>query len=347
MVYDLTASMLRKVLPKAMTWRTALVLTQAGVQYSEYSQKKPKGADPRYDFPGFDLDRIARDLKVYLGPEARSLRSRGENYNEVLGHLWYLTTKRSFPEGHSIVSYRAEASTEEHKVFTLGLLGDKLHRALEPHYPFLLSPHSKSYWTSMLLCGALWAEHALTPDAICTYTGMTTKQIDEAIARLAKGFTAKSSSGEIRNYKGEVRLSKGKLRLPNELIFFNEPADEVELDNLEFAPVATPAPIRVPAGRPATPAQRSADRELQETQSVAGGIVYRVTGDLATLIRNEAALRGVSAEELAADFLNPRLAEVRGILISLTKQRLDEQKAQLESQYALLTATAQSLGIKP
>ena len=351
-MYDLRASMLKGVLPKSTTWRTALILSQAGAQYSEYSRNKPKGADPRNDFPGFDLEGITQAIKVYLGKNARGVR-----INEVLGHLWHLTTKKSFPEGHSIVAYRPDASTKERPVFSLGKLGDDLHRALENggHYPYLLSIHSKSYWSSILILGALQAGHALTEDQLVTWTGMTSKQITAALDLLVKGFTATSSAGETREYQGGIVEKKGKFRLPLDLMFGD--GDEVGDIDIDLPtppdPIAEMAQATMAETPPDdSPSGVSPQRGLFNAEDLADGVLFPILGEDARLIKAEAAARNIKPVELAADLLAPRFAEIRPMLRDMAKHREDvaknkqaafeAEKARLESEFNLRQARLES-----
>jgi len=353
--------MLKKVIPKSTTWRTALILSQAGAQYSEYSRNKPPGADPRLDFPGFDMDRIAGDIHAALGGVGRPIRSKGIGSNEVLGHLWYLTTKKLQPDGHSIVAYRPDASTKDNLVFTLGKLGDDIHRALENggHYPYLLSVESKYNWPAILVMGTLQAAHALTMDQLVTYTGMSPEQINKGFRLLSKGFVASTPDGTVRLYQGDITEKKGKFRLPLDLMS----GDYVDLNDLDINlptppdPIAAMAQVTMAETPPDdSPSGVPPQRGLFNAEDLADGVLFPILGVDARLIKAEAAARNIKPVDLAADMLAPRFAEIRPMLRDMAahreknaeakKARYEKEKARLESEFALrLAELASNMGV--
>lgn len=230
-MYDLTDYEFWKpstAIKSSMTWRSALVLAACGSQFLEYRASKPEGKDPAKDFPGFDLNRIGRDLRECLGSEVRGIRSTGA-WNEAAIQLTVLTRTR-------LVCFRPAPSTKDRPFFTAYEKGEELFTALgrSEILPFLLSPHSKPYWRSLLVLavmsnGVRYSIAEPTPrtskdrhPSLEGATSLSLSGIRSALDLIRKGFKAQARIGNsvwTKTFQADFVEIDGLIKLPAHLVF--------------------------------------------------------------------------------------------------------------------------------
>jgi len=329
------------------SYNTLLVFLAALPQFREWAEAHPE-KDPTLNFPGFDFDKIRKDVQLARGASVRTMWRSEVEQHMVLLNRNYLVSERPGRSTDDQNAYNAPPQGEAmfNRISDATVQGQKL-------IDFIQSPYGHEHWQELWVLAVLTSGLPCPEGTVSQKTSIPQASVAKARRKIQRGFLAKHRDGTEFRFQVDLevsRVGKGPPSLKLPMAAFAPEAENLEdiFDNLDALPdptvteepivVVDPAAVAPPSqGDPEETLSDELEQTLQShgldgpdngTPLLAPGMMVltvTVKKEDEQALREDADERGVSLDLMVAKAMAAWADEARATMKTRKREAIREQ----------------------